>query len=228
MTSSEKQQHDREGGKHVMFDIDGTLVESLEFDETCYLEAVQSVTGVALDNDWRIYRHITDAGILHHHLEVNGLLANHPAIQAQVKALFIEKIAAHLTQTPARSVPGAAEFIRYLGKIPGVSLSIATGGWETSARIKLVSAGIDVQNIPLCSSDDHYARTRIMGLAARTAGVAVADRISYFGDAAWDKQACEELGFNFILVGTRTDHPQQITDFYDLEAACRYIGIDLA
>ncbi|PCI71658.1 MAG: hypothetical protein COB38_05395 [Gammaproteobacteria bacterium] len=40
---------------------------------------------------------------------------------------------------------------------------------------------------------------------------------TYFGDAEWDKQARKELEINFMLVGNRTSHHQQITDFYDLD-----------
>ena len=48
----------------VMFDIDGTLVHSYDFDEECYVEAVEEVLGCAVNSDWSKYQHVTDSGIL--------------------------------------------------------------------------------------------------------------------------------------------------------------------
>jgi len=47
-----------------MFDIDGTLIESCDFDADCFSEAIKSVTGYELNTDWASYNNITDAGIL--------------------------------------------------------------------------------------------------------------------------------------------------------------------
>lgn len=48
----------------VLFDIDGTLVESCDFDTTCFQAAIKDVLGVSIDPDWSRYRHVTDSGIL--------------------------------------------------------------------------------------------------------------------------------------------------------------------
>jgi hypothetical protein len=49
-------------------------------------------------------------------------------------------------------------------------------------------------------------------------------RYSYFGDNSWDREACEQLGFNFILVGDKTHHHQSIADFLETDRALSYIG----
>lgn len=48
----------------VMFDIDGTLVESYDFDASCFVQAVQNVLDICIDTDWSKYVHVTDSGIL--------------------------------------------------------------------------------------------------------------------------------------------------------------------
>ena len=48
----------------VMFDIDGTLVDSDEFDGALYAQAVQSVLGADVDTTWSSYENVTDSGIL--------------------------------------------------------------------------------------------------------------------------------------------------------------------
>ena len=70
---------------HVMFDVDGTLVQSYEFDEQCYLQAVEEVLGESLDSDWACYTHVTDSGILLQYLERRGLIEELEQIEQAVK-----------------------------------------------------------------------------------------------------------------------------------------------
>lgn len=211
--------------RHAMFDVDGTLVLSDKFDSHCYLEAVHEVLGYNLEGDWTMYTYVSDAGILDQHINEFGLHANREDIHADVKAAFIGKIAGHLKDHPVQQVPGAAAFIDELRRKGNLSLSIATGGWRETARMKLESAGIDVSDIPVASSNDHFSRTEIMKIAEKMA--VGEDRVpcTYFGDGEWDKRACKELGFNFVLVGERTYHHQSILDFNNVAWAIAFIGL---
>src|SRR2546425_12228616 len=50
----------------VMFDIDGTLTETLKVDEECFVRSFKDVFGFAdLDTDWSHYPRTTDSGIFH-------------------------------------------------------------------------------------------------------------------------------------------------------------------
>lgn len=211
---------------HVMFDVDGTLVKSYEFDEQCFIAAVSEVLGHSIDVNWHGYRHVTDAGILGEHLQRKKILNDHDEIHKVVKASFIKKIKAHLAKKPASEISGAAAFIANLKSRDSVSLSIATGGWEETAKLKLESAGIDVTGIPLASSSDHHARTEIMKMAKGKANVKSHDQLTYFGDAAWDKSACRELDYNFVLVGSRIQHEKSVNDLTNISMALSLIGID--
>ena len=62
--------------------------------------------------------------------------------------------------------------------------------------------------------------------ARRLADGEVERPVTYFGDGEWDRQACARLGYNFVLVGTRTRHAQSIVDFDDAADALNYLGID--
>lgn len=48
----------------VMFDIDGTLVDSNGFDGALFARAVREELGVPVDTTWQSYRHVTDSGVL--------------------------------------------------------------------------------------------------------------------------------------------------------------------
>ena len=54
---------------HVIFDVDNTLIMSHDFDEACFLLAVQETTGMVLLNNWDTYPHITNTGILQTFIE---------------------------------------------------------------------------------------------------------------------------------------------------------------
>lgn len=207
-----------------MFDIDGTLLQSEHFDGQCYQQAIFEVLGQPLDTDWTRYEHVSDSGILDQHLRELGLESGHDAIKADVKRLFSAKIARHLEREPARPIAGAVEFIRRLRGIENSSLCIATGGWRETALLKLASASIDVDGLPLASASDHYSRIEIMKIAATQAGGKLEQPWVYFGDGEWDQQACAALGFDFVAVGHRISHKNQIADFSDVAQAMSYLG----
>jgi hypothetical protein len=106
-----------------------------------------------------------------------------------------------------------------------ISISLATGGWSETAKLKLASADISVIGIPMASSDDHFDRTEIMKLAAARSGVSGDCVITYFGDGQWDKNASEKLGFNFILVGDKLKHQPNIAHFASINAVLACMGL---
>ncbi len=55
----------------VIFDIDGTLTQTMKTDEECFVLSLADVCGFSdVDTDWSHYRHATDSGILHEIYEV--------------------------------------------------------------------------------------------------------------------------------------------------------------
>ncbi len=38
--------------QHVMLDIDGTLLQSYEMDEQCFVDAIYETTGLKVSSDW--------------------------------------------------------------------------------------------------------------------------------------------------------------------------------
>jgi phosphoglycolate phosphatase-like HAD superfamily hydrolase len=207
--------------QYVIFDIDGTLTQSTGFDASCFRNAVLEHADVEFKGDWGEYRHVTDSGILSEIIESHGLSKFESEITKEVKASFISNIDNHLKVHPVAEVPGANRFLKELSELNNVTVAIATGGWGETAELKLKSAGISFEQFPLCSANDAESRVDIMKLARLRAGMAQELSISYFGDATWDKKACAELGWNFILVGNRTDHHQNIRDFTHYEEALR-------
>ncbi len=188
--------------KALIFDIDGTLVNSSRVDAMLFKEAVLDFhPGVRFRSDWSRYRNVTDEGLLAEILGDNGRDASVETMRA-VKSRFFDKIRDHVERGPGfESVPGAGSFLERM-KRGGHYLAFATGGWRESSVMKLESAGLPFRGIPLFTSDDSPVRTEIMKKALAHAGVPATD-VTYFGDATWDREAARELGWRFVAVGKR-------------------------
>ncbi|MCG7495658.1 haloacid dehalogenase-like hydrolase [Vibrio sp. Of7-15] len=210
----------------VMFDIDGTLIKSCVFDADCFCEAVRDVTGYELNTDWESYNNITDTGILDEFISQKGLEDQREHLQRSVKEKFIQLVESHLTSSPAREIEGSINFLKYLQSREDVEIAIATGGWEQTAKAKLKSAGFDISGIAFASSTDHCQRVGVMQVAEARCQYQDFVSKTYFGDGVWDKKACEDLAYNFVLVGNKLTHSQQIDHFKNTQQALIHIGIE--
>ena len=185
----------------IIFDIDGTLVQSNSDDDRIYRESVISVLGpVRFREEIHHYDRVTDAGILLQIFEDNEL--DHSAeLAAAVKTEFTERTRQHLqTNGPFSEIPGARRYLRQLSESCNCQVAIATGGWRDTAQLKLTTAGFDVASILLASSDDAIDRTDIMRIALSRLDTDCESAV-YFGDGTWDRAACEALGWEFRPVG---------------------------
>ena len=186
----------------TIFDIDGTLVDSLGFDDACYISAIREVLGeVYIHSDWSKYKNVTDTGGLRQIMEENKIQEKEQIKEIRTK--FGELIQQYLQNGgKCRAKEGAIHLINKLTTADGYEVGFATGGWRHTAKMKLQHVGFDLKNIVLTSSDDGDERVTIMKKCSLMLGSRF-DRIVYVGDAEWDMQATQELGWHFIGVGAR-------------------------
>ena len=212
----------------IVFDVDGTLVQSEEFDWKLYVQAIQTVLEIDIDDDWSGYRHVTDSGILQEIIENADRNKSHPNPFTRVKETFVRMMAHHLDDRGGRlsEVAGARAFVETLRSRPEVSVAIATGGWRETAMMKLRGIGLNPKEICLASASDAVSRVEIMRVAEQRALQGMrAERRTYFGDRSWDLKACQELGFDFIAIGNNVSHPKRYPDFRDAEAILEELGL---
>jgi len=185
----------------VVFDIDGTLLQSAAVDDALYREAVRRVLGeVILRPMLHDYDFITDAGILSQILADNSITAERDFLH-DIKSHFVNSLRSHLDANgPFVEIPGASDLLGSLRQSASHAVAIATGGWRESAELKLQSAGLDYSDIPLASANDHHERTGIMEIALSQLGSQF-ESVTYYGDGPWDREACATLGWRFIAVG---------------------------
>lgn len=189
----------------VMFDIDGTLTETMKVDEECYVRALAEVCGfTGIETDWSRYKHTTDVGIF---LELYLARVGRPPSLAEISRFrqhFIDLLSKASSAGAFIPITGASRLLSHLADSAEYRVSLATGDWRDSARLKMASAGLCFDDHPAASADDANDRASIMKLSQKRAverhGGPFVSTI-YIGDGVWDARACRDLGFPFIGIG---------------------------
>ncbi|MCW8329830.1 HAD family hydrolase [Photobacterium sp. SDRW27] len=213
-----------------LIDIDGALVDSEHIGVECYTQAVQDVLGIHVDADWSQYKNVTDAGVLDEIITKHQISESRSLIHRQVESRYLALINSYLAEHPTEvtQLQGAKDFIEQMRERKDTHLAIATGGWESAAKLKLRAAGIDVSNMTFASSSDAMSRTEIMALAAfrakQDSGVTF-DRRVFFGDGEWNKHASQELGYDFVAVGNNVRHHNHIPNLGYFEAVFSQLAL---
>jgi phosphoglycolate phosphatase-like HAD superfamily hydrolase len=189
--------------KLVMFDIDGTLTQTCQADEACFVQALREVLGFTdINTDWASYPHCSDSGILEALFQMRLGRSPLPAEISTVQGRFVSLLTAATVAQPFKPVAGARDFLNSLTSSSAFAVSLASGGWECSARFKLASTGLDFPQIRAAFSDDVHAREGIMqaslARAAQSRSRDSFDAVIYVGDGVWDARAARNLGFRFI------------------------------
>ena len=190
----------------VMFDIDGTLTETMKLDEECFVRSFKDVFGfTAIDSDWSHYPRTTDSGIFHD--VFTSRIGRSPAAEevSRFRQHFIRLLAAASLQSPFAPVAGADRLFSRLAQGGSHRVSLATGGWRDSARLKMASAGMCFDDHPAASADDALDRESIMRLSKQRAAERYGEsfiRTVYVGDGVWDALTCRSVGIPFIGIGT--------------------------
>jgi len=206
-----------------MFDIDGTLVDSMGFDTELYVGAIRAElgAGVAIDETWLSYRNVTDSGVVGEILAQRDFGRPADELASSIRRRFVALVREHLAKNSRtlREIPGAKALVETLLATPGVRVAIATGGWAETALMKLRAIGMPMDALALATSSDAHERTRIMQIAERRALAGTAPRRrTYFGDGPWDQRASRELGYEFVAVGRSVAHEPRFDDYTDRDA----------
>ncbi|MDH4049231.1 MAG: HAD hydrolase-like protein [Gammaproteobacteria bacterium] len=185
----------------VIFDIDGTLLQSAEVDDILYRNSVRAVLGdIAFRPSLADYDRVTDSGVLSQIFDDNDIPES-PQHVAAIKSAFVEAFRSHFRRSGVfPEIPGAKALLETISKSKSYSAAIATGGWRETAVLKLESAGFDLARLPLASSDDSSERSEIMRLALSKLDNDF-ESVTYYGDGPWDRDACRVLGWRFVPVG---------------------------
>jgi len=122
----------------IIFDIDGTLIDSFMISGQVYKDAVlATMPNAKIKEHWSDFQHVTDSGILKEVASDNNLPIGDKVELA--RKYFVKSAIEILGKTPCEEILGAkAFFAECKAKHP---VGIATGCWKASGEIKLGTAG---------------------------------------------------------------------------------------
>jgi phosphoglycolate phosphatase-like HAD superfamily hydrolase len=189
----------------VIFDIDGTLTQTMNADAECFVRSLSDVWGFTdVDTDWSRYKHATDSGVFREIYEGRVGRLPSPDEIARFREHFVGLLARASSEAPFTAVAGAALLLSRLAASKEHRVALATGTWLDSARLKMASAGLCYDNYPAASSDDAVDRESIVKLSMQRAAKRYGsfDSTVYVGDGIWDARVCRRLGIPFLGVAT--------------------------
>ena len=185
-----------------LFDLDGTLVDSVYQHVLAWREALES-EGIAL-SVWRIHRKIGMSGGL-----FTNMLLRETGLE--IDAARVERLARHHAEAyrrlavQVRPLPGARELLAFLTEA-GIPWAIATSGRMETAGPVIETLGVDLARIPVETRDQvKYAKPDpdLFLAAAERLGVPI-EMSTVVGDAVWDMLAARRarsLGIGLLSGG---------------------------
>ena len=196
---------DRRTGPAFLFDLDGTLVDSVYQHVLAWREALEAA-GIEL-SVWRIHRRIGMSG----GLLVNALLreTGRPLSAEETTRLQRLHAEAYVQRVgQVRPLPGARDLLAYLSKA-GVPWAVATSGRIDSAGPVLKTLALD-PGVPVVTRDQVRHAKPDPDLFLEAAGrlsVAIHDSV-VVGDSVWDMLAARRaraLGVGLLSGGYGED-----------------------
>ncbi len=193
--------------KLIVFDIDGTLLNSTGVDDECYQKALLETYGiVTVDFNWEQYSDVTDQGV------TEDILAEHFSRKAtKEEVLKVERKMGELVHLERsmhpfkfEPAPGIHNLIYELMKSSDTMFCLATGAWKDSALAKLSALDVDLGGIPWAHAGPLRKRSDIVKLAVSRAKEYYSgsefSSIHALGDGKWDLLTAQELNLDFIGV----------------------------
>jgi phosphoglycolate phosphatase-like HAD superfamily hydrolase len=220
----------------ILFDIDGTLIDSNHLEGECFIHAMRKIFGITkIERDWGYYHHVTDRGIAKQLVEEQLERSPTESELDALEKIFLEYLVPLLQFQEINHMPGVNDLLLNLMQKPNIALGLATGSFKRSAELKLQRANLNLHHFPLASCNDHFNRTQIIRRAIRRSQKYYHTNhfqsVTYVGDGFWDYQAATALKINFIGIhNTSLGHPlsaekgaQVVPDFKDIEKFLSYV-----
>src|SRR5438552_5466848 len=101
--------------KLLMFDIDGTLTQTYQADEICFVQALREIFGFTnINTDWASYPHCSDSGILEALFQTERGRSPGPTEVRVFQSHFVSLLTHSAASQPFRPISGALDFLGVL------------------------------------------------------------------------------------------------------------------
>lgn len=202
--------------KLIIFDIDGTLLNSTAIDDGCLTRTFKDLYSISINEDeWNKFKNNSTGT----DIELSNLIFK-SKFNIEPDNKEINKIKKHFHQLLLLSfesqkeafeeIPGAREIFIELTNKKDYIVGISTGSWKLSALIKLKKLSIIPNGIPFSHADKFSNRTEILKDTINQAKlkhkINEFGKIIYIGDGVWDFKATKELGIDFIGIDSKRNN----------------------
>lgn len=221
----------------VLFDIDGTLIQTGGAGGAALLQAFSEEFGVA--NPQPVpFSGRTDRGICWQLFRLHGLPATLENWQ-RLRHGYLTRLVHELQCRQGSTLPGVRELLDHLVGREGVAVGLLTGNLREGARLKLNHFGL-FDYFPFGGfGDEHEDRDRVAGEAFEAAQTHVgpafrADAVWVIGDTPLDVQCARAIQARVVAVATGM-HPKQelastapdhlVEDLSDTHSLLRRMGL---
>lgn len=191
----------------VLFDIDGTLIQSGGAGVKAFARSFADEFGVRDGVETMQFAGRTDTGLAREVFQRHGI---NPSTENfdRFFARYVHWLAHNLHQFQGRICPGADDFLRQFGISSNQPiLGLLTGNIRLGAEIKLRHFNLWEPFVTGAFADDHHGRNEIAGVA-RARGEALTgrkihgDEILVIGDTPLDIECGRAIGAKVLAVAT--------------------------
>jgi phosphoglycolate phosphatase len=205
------------GPHFVLWDVDGTLLDTDWTDKRAMCEAGRELLGREFIIDGVDMAGTLDPNIWRDIAAVNGI-ADADGREGRYRAAYLARLKAREAEQPMiRALPGAALLVDRLRGLPGFTQGVLSGNYPEIGLCKLTSAGIDPRFFSVFAwGSDGKARRDLFPVAftrfrETTGRAGEPDRTIVIGDTTRDVACAREFGCRMLAVATGKFSIQELT-----------------
>ena len=195
--------------KLIVFDIDGTLIDSVIGYHEIIIKAMHDLGIDSIDTNFNALKHHTDSYALKYNYEN----FYKKALPLKLLHNFETQILHYLKlDEKTIAIKGAAEVLKQLQN-SAYAVAFATGSLPKSAIYKMTAAGLDMNRELLATSKTSFSREGFVNEAIEKAksfyDVNEFEKIISIGDGLWDLKTAQNLKLSFVGIGNNNKELMQ-------------------